>query len=149
MGPHRTLAIQAVIVACLALIMLAVLPAAAIAGAPTDPFVGTYRAIDTAFDDSNMLISFGGPDTTRNASPDGPDGIRRVVWLDDNATIACGGGRFFAEGVGFIDGNMILVIVEIYCGSAGNLIGEDVIDFTADPATGTLTDSYGNLWTRH
>ena len=47
-----------------------------------------------------------------------------------------------------MDGNTILVVFEIYCGNAGGLIGEDVVEFTYDPATRTLTDSYGVVWNR-
>ena len=120
----------------LTITMLAAGPGAALAAGPSDPFVGSYRAVDTAFDNSNMLLAFGGP-----------SGIRRVIWLDDRGTV-CGGERFFAEGVGFTDGNTIFVVFELYCGSSGNLIGEDVLELTADPTTGTLTDSYGIVWAR-
>jgi hypothetical protein len=126
-------------------VLVATSPAAALAAGP-DPFTGSYRAIDTSFDNSNMLLAFGGPDQPPTAGP-GPEGIRRVVWIDDAGTV-CGGDRFFAEGIGFIDGDTILVIIEVYCGNAGNLIGEDVVEFTADASAGKLTDSYGVVWSR-
>ena len=119
-------------------------PAATSAKAPPDPFLGSYRAID--FDGSEEFLGFGGPD-----APGGPSDVRRVILRDDNATIACGGGKFFAEGIGFVDGNEILVVFELYCGSSGNLIGEDVVTFTADPSTGTLSDQWVGvevIWTR-
>lgn len=142
----RALVRRELIVVGLTVTMLAAMPAAAMTAGPTDPFVGSYRAIDTAFDDSNMLLTFGGPNRPPNA-PLGPDGIRRVIWLDDLGTV-CGGERFFGEGVGFVDGNTIFVIFELYCGNAGNPIGEDVLEFTADPSSRTLTDSFGIVWTR-
>ena len=70
---------------------------------------------------------------------------------DDSATLACDGGRFFAEGIGFIDGNTMITVFELYCGNAGTLIGEDRIDFTFDPETGTLTDEAAGVevvWSR-
>ena len=30
-----------------------------------------------------------------------------------------GGGKFFAEGIGFVEGNEILVVFELYCGNSG------------------------------
>ena len=132
---------RGMIIIALTMSMLAAVPAAALAHGPDDPFHGSYRGIDTAFDDSSMLIAFGGPD-----APRGPSDIRRVVWLDDLG-VFCEGDRLFAEGVGYVDGNTILVVIEYYCGNAGNLAGEDVVEFTSDPA-GTLTDSYGNVWSR-
>jgi hypothetical protein len=114
------------------------------ATAPPDPFLGSYRAID--FDGSEEFLAFGGPDASG-----GPSNVRRVILRDDNATIACGGGKFFAEGIGFVDGNEIFVVFELYCGNSGNLIGEDVVTFTADPAAGTLTDQWVGVevvWTR-
>jgi hypothetical protein len=137
---------RGLIVASLSMTVLVAMPAAALAAGPSDPFIGSYRAIDTSFDGSNMLLSFGGADQHPN-SPPGPEGIRRVIWLDDFATV-CGGGRFFAEGVGFVDGDTTLVFFEIYCGNGGTLIGEDVVAFTFDPADGTLTDTYDTVWSR-
>ncbi|HET6744802.1 MAG TPA: hypothetical protein VFH90_03025 [Candidatus Limnocylindria bacterium] len=127
----------------LTMTLLTAMPVVALAANNSDPFVGSYRAIDTSFDNSNMQLAFGGPD-----SPGGPSNIRRVVWLDEVATVACDGGRFFAEGVGIVDGNTILVVFEVYCGSAGNLIGEDTVEFTFVPASGTLLDSYDIVWNR-
>jgi hypothetical protein len=134
---------RAAIVLSLAMTAVFAGPVGALA-VSSDPFLGAYRAVDTAFDDSNMRLTFGGPD----GNPDFPGGVRRVIWHDDNATVACEGGAFFGEGIGFVDGNTILVVFELYCGNAGNLIGEDVVEWTADAATGTLTDSFGNVWTR-
>jgi hypothetical protein len=122
---------------------LATVPFIALAARQSDPFVGSYAAVDTAFDNSNMLLAFGGPDSTG-----GPSEVRRVVWLDDVAASACDGDRFFAEGVGSVSGNAILVVFEVYCGSAGNLIGEDTVEFVFDPSSGTMTDSYGITWSR-
>lgn len=132
------------IVAGLTMALVTVMPAATVTAAPPDPFLGSYRAID--FDGSEEFLAFGGPDAAG-----GPTDVRRVILRDDNATIACGGGKFFAEGIGFVDGNEILVVFELYCGNSGNLIGEDVVTFTADPATGTLTDQWVGvevIWTR-
>jgi hypothetical protein len=125
----------------LTMALLAAVPGAALAAKPDDPFRGSYQSID--FDGSNQLLAFGGPD-----APSGPSNVRRVIYLDDNATLACGGGRFFAEGVGFVDGDSIVVFFEVYCGNAGTFIGDDVIVFTADPAAGTLSDTYDVVWTR-
>ena len=110
-----------------------------------NPFRGSYRGVDTPFDNSNMFLAFGGPDAT---SDKGPSDIRRVIWKDEVATVSCDGDQFFADGVGFVDGNTILVVFEISCGNAAGLIGQDVVEFTYDPATGTLTDSYGVTWSR-
>jgi len=129
--------------AVIAVTLVATTYAVVLAAKPSDPFVGSYRAIDTPFGNSNMLLALGGPDASG-----GPSGIRRVVWLDDVATSACDGDRFLAEGVGIVDSNTISVTFEVYCGNAGNLIGEDVVEFTHDPAAGTLTDSYGVVWSR-
>lgn len=118
-------------------------PVATSAKAPPDPFLGSYRGIDSAFDDSNMILVFGGPD-----APKGPRDVRRVVLLDDLEIFACGGDDFFAEGIGFVDGNTILVIFETYCGNAGNLLGMDEVTFVYDSSTGRLTDSYTNEWWR-
>ena len=127
------------VVGVLAMTMLAAVPAAASTGGSQEPFTGSYRSID--FDGSNQLLALGGPQG-------GQDSIfRRVVYTDDFGTV-CGGARFFGEGVGVIDGSTISVAFEIYCGNAGNLIGEDFITFTFDGATGTLTDSYDVVWTR-
>jgi hypothetical protein len=125
-------------------ISLLVVASAAMASGSANPFRGSYRGIDTPFDNSNMLLTFGGPDAS---SDNGPSDIRRVIWLDEAAT-SCDGDRFFAEGVGFVEGDTILVVFEIYCGNAAGLIGQDVVEFTYEPATGTLTDSYGVVWNR-
>jgi hypothetical protein len=77
---------RALIVAGLTVTTLVAMPAAALAAGPSDPFIGSYRAIDTSFDDSSMLLAVGGPDQPPN-SPPGPEGIRRVIWLDDFAAI--------------------------------------------------------------
>jgi len=125
-------------------ISLLVVASAVTARGNSSPFRGSYRGVDTPFDNSNMLLAFGGPDS----SGGGPSDIRRVIWKDEVATASCYGDPFFAEGVGFMDGNTILVVFEIYCGNAAGLIGQDVVEFTYDPATGTLTDSYGVVWSR-
>ena len=132
------------IVAALAMAALALLPASSASAQPPDPFLGSYRAVD--FDGSNESLVFGGPD-----SPTGPSNVRRVILRDDDATIACGGGPLFAEGIGFVDGNTIITILELYCGNQGTLIGEDRIDFTYHPETGTLTDEAAGVevvWSR-
>ena len=127
------------IIGGLTMAMLAALPAAAVAGGSQEPFTGSWRSID--FDGSNQHLALGGPQGGENSV------YRRVVYVDDFGTV-CGGARFFAEGVGVIDGSTISVDFEIYCGNAGNLIGGDFITFTFDGATGTLTDSYDVVWTR-
>jgi hypothetical protein len=129
-GRRRAAIVIGVLVA-----VLAAVPAAAIAGQPPDPFLGSWRSVD--FDGSNQKITFGGPGE-----------IRRVVYLDDMGTI-CDGERFFAEGVGFVDGNTIFTFLEQYCGSAGAPFGDLGLEFTYDPATGTLTDGFDIVWTRH
>ena len=133
------------LIAAIVTLSLVLAASVAMAAGKGDPFSGTYRGIDTPFDNSNMLIAFGGPDASGSQ---GPSDIRRVIWLDEVATDACDGDRFFAEGVGFVDGSSILVVFEIYCGNASGLLGQDVVEFTYDPATGTLTDSYGVVWNR-
>ena len=133
------------LIAAIVTVSLITAASAAMAAGNGGPFVGSYRGIDTPFDNSNMLLAFGGPDASGSQ---GPSDIRRVIWLDEVATDACDGDRFFGEGVGFVDGNTILVVFEIYCGNADGLIGEDVVEFTYDPATRTLTDSYGVVWNR-
>ena len=123
----------------LTLSFLAAAPIAALASEPQEPFTGSYRSVD--FDGSNQLLAIGGPLGGESST------FRRVIYLDDFGTV-CGGARFFAEGVGVIDGPTMSVVFEIYCGSAGNLIGEDFITFDYDGATGTLADSYDIVWTR-
>jgi hypothetical protein len=118
----------------LVVLALSVIPAAAVAGSPNDPFTGSYRSVD--FDGSNQLISFGGPRE-----------IRRVVYVDDMGTI-CDGERFFAEGVGMVEGDSIVTFLEQYCGSAGKPFGELVLEFEFDASTGTLTDDFGIVWSR-
>jgi len=127
------------IAAGLAMALFATLPGAVSASGSQEPFTGSYQSID--FDGSNQLLAIGGP-------LGGPSAMfRRVSYVDDFGTV-CGGARFFAEGLGVVDGNTISVLFEIYCGNAGNLIGKDFITFTVDPADGTLTDSYDVVWTR-
>jgi hypothetical protein len=141
---HRKHVHARLIVAALSFAAVALAPAAATAGTPPDPFLGSWRAVD--FDGSDESLSIGGPD-----SPNGPSNVRRVVLRDDSATLACGGGRFFGEGIGFIDGTTMISILELYCENAGTLIGEDRIDFTFHPETGTLTDEAAGVevvWSR-
>ena len=111
------------IIGALTMTMLAAVPVAASAGGSQEPFTGSYRSID--FDGSNQLLALGGPQ--RGQELDLPSGrLRRRL------RHRCGGARFFAEGVGVIEGSTISVAFEIYCGNAGNLIGEDFITFTFD-----------------
>ena len=123
----------------LAATIIGAIPAAVVASNPPDPFAGSYRSIDV--DGSHQLIAFGGPVSGQYA------GYRAVFYLDDSATI-CGGDRAFAKGVGSIDGDSISVALEVSCGSVANQVGEDFIVFTFDQAAGTLTDTYGIVWTR-
>ena len=139
MGPIKTSARRLPIVIAFTMTVLAATPAAAMTAKPFDPFVGSYRSID--FDGSNQLLALGGPDASWLAN------VRAVVYLDDAATV-CGGRRSFAEGFGVVDGNTIVAFFEVYCGNAGNKVADDVITFTADPTTATLTDSYGAVWSR-
>ena len=129
-GRRRAAVVIGILVA-----VVAAVPTAAIAGQPPDPFLGSWRSVD--FDGSNQLITFGGPGE-----------IRRVVYLDDMGTI-CDGEQFFAEGIGFVDGNSIITFLEQYCGGAGAPFGELALEFTYDPAAGTLTDGFDIVWTRH
>ena len=132
------------IVAALSMTMIALLLASPASAQPPDPFLGSYRAVD--FDGSNESLVFGGPDAAN-----GPSNVRRVILRDDSASIACGGGPAFGEGIGFVDGNTIITILELYCDNRGTLIGEDRIDFTYHPETGTLTDTAAGIevvWSR-
>jgi hypothetical protein len=88
------------------------------------------------FDGSNQTLTLGGPGD-----------VRRVVYLDDFGTI-CGGDRFFAEGIGFIEGNTIVTFLERYCGNAGVPFGELVLEFQFDPGTGLLADGFDIVWSR-
>ena len=140
MGPIKTSARRLVIVIAFTMTVLTATPAAALAAKPFDPFVGSYRSID--FDGSNQLLALGGPDAGWLAN------VRAVIYHDDAATVACGGRRAFAEGFGVVDGNTIVAFLEVYCDNVGNKVADEVITFTADPATTTLTDSYGVVWSR-
>ena len=124
---------NAVAIGLLAMILVA-MPAAATAGQPSDPFIGSWRSVD--FDGSNQLISFGGPSE-----------VRRVVYLDDMGTI-CDSERFFAEGIGLVAGDTILTVLEQYCGNASVPFDELVLEFTFDAQTGTLTDGFDIVWSR-
>ena len=131
--------IRLLVIVSLAAAILGALPAAVAAGNPPDPFAGSYRSVDT--DGSNQVVSFGGPVSGQHA------GYRAVVYLDDSATI-CGGDRAFALGVGAIDGDSIGVVFEVSCRSVANHVEDAYVVFTFDQAAGTLTDTYGIVWTR-
>lgn len=125
---------RALVVAGLTMTMLAAVPMAALAGQPPDPFTGSYRSVDT--DGSNQLLAFGGP-----------SGIRAVILRDDAATV-CGGAPAFVQGVGYVVGNTIFLVVETSCGNAANPIEEMGFTMTVGPRAGQLTDSFGVTWTR-
>ena len=135
-GARRRL--RVVVLVGVAAIVFAI-PPTSLAGAPPDPFAGSYRSID--FDGSSQSIAFGGP----VSGPNG--GYRAVVYQDDVGTV-CGGDRAFARGIGSVDGDTLWSFVEVSCGNVANVIGVDVVGYTVGSAPGTLVDTYGNTWSR-
>jgi hypothetical protein len=136
---EKAMMTRRLVVACVVAATIGAMPAAVAAGNPPDPFVGSYRSTDS--DGSHQLLAFGASGSGRYA------GYRAVLYLDDSATV-CGGDRAIAKGVGAIDGASIGVVFEVSCRDVADHVADDYIVFAFDQSAGTLTDTYGIVWTR-
>jgi hypothetical protein len=121
--------VGSMLLAC-AVVALAV---SSVAAKPSDPFHGKWSSIDT--DGSNQILAIGGSGTLRNA-----------ILRDDFASV-CGGGVAVVRGIGNVSGKTMSGTFMPRCAN-GTPVSETFIGWTYDPATDTLTDSFGVVWSR-
>jgi len=121
----------AVVGASLSLLLAAVLVTSAVA--QPNPFLGRWYSTD-AYDLSSQTMNIGGA-----------DGHFRVTLYDDGAS-ACNEDLSVAgvaTGMFSQDGNTLSGSLSLRCLGASSSSGSPVnVDFTYDPGTNTLTDSF-------
>jgi hypothetical protein len=113
--------------------LLAAMAASSVAvAAGGDPFTRTWSRVD--FDGSRETLGF-----------EGSGGAKTFAYRDDRATV-CGGGAFEAGGTVVVDGDV--ATLDGVGGCVGDPSGPYGATLTYDPATQTLDDGFGLLWTR-
>jgi hypothetical protein len=108
----------------------------AVAAAGPSPFTGVWKSTDT--DGSSQTLMIGG----------GPPGAPHVQYFDDLAT-SCGEpfSSATATGSGAISGMTMTVTLSVRCHNGSPNPGATVT-YTYDPATNTLGDTFGVVWSR-
>lgn len=72
----------------------------------------------------------------------------QVTYNDDRAG-TCGSGRpATASGTGSISGTQLTVVLTVFCLQPREAHGSATYTFTYNASRDTLSDSFGNLWTR-
>jgi hypothetical protein len=106
-------------------VFLIVVSAGSATAAGSDPFRGTWSAVD--IDGSRMTLAFSG------------SGVTRAVSITDYRATFCGGEPYDAAGTGTIDGSVIHVVGLAGCRSTG-LIDPSEATYTYNPDNGSLFD---------
>jgi hypothetical protein len=100
----------------------------------THSFVGSWESTDV-FDGSHQTLTI---------SSDGP----QVTYHDDKASVACGGRPAQGSGIGSISGTQLTVTLSVSCLAPLEPHGTATYTFTYNVSKDTLSDQFGDVWTR-
>jgi hypothetical protein len=115
-------------------------PATAVAagGAGGGVLAGTWTSTDVP-DGSHQTLTITGSGNH----------VYSIVYVDDEATGACGGRPARLSGPGFVDGDSVLMVAPLVCLPGGNALRERLaIGVQYDPETDSLVDDFGIVWSR-
>jgi len=116
-------------------VVLAMLPATA--WASPGALAGTWTSVDG--DGSLQTLEITGSGETAYS----------MVYVDESATGACNGAPARVSGPGFVDGDVVVMFGTLVCLPGGNVFRSRItLEYEYDPATGTLSDSFGVVWHR-
>lgn len=118
-----------------AVFVAVVLGLSAAGAAPTDPFVGAWKSVDTR-DSSNQRLTIA---RQRSGS--------YVVDLSDDLASGCGGGAATGKGTATRSGSVVSGLITITCAN-GQTFADVSFKFTHRKASDTLIDGQGVVWSR-
>jgi len=114
-----------------------VLPAGALAAAPTSAFTGSWASTDTDGSDQTLVVSAGNR----------PSVIYQDFYASGCDNFGGPATHWVAAGNGGVEGDVLYVSFR-KSGCGDFLMGGYEDYFTYDAGTNTLTDSFGIVWTR-
>ena len=117
--------------------LLASLAVAQPASAAQGALAGTWVSVDVG-DGSDQVLSIVG------------SGVRNYsVFYVDHAATVCGGAPAKVVGTGKLQGDVLQTVGTLTCKPGGNVFRARIgIAYEYDAGTDTLTDEFGNVWTR-